>query len=173
MTSESKTDVRVIVVMGVSGAGKTTVGRALAQALEWEFQDADDYHTPEHIAKMHRGEGLTDEDRWPWLAALCDMIADVAHGHRRAVLACSALKHWYRTALIPPDVAPGAVQFVYLDVPVEVLRERLADRAHHFATPALLTSQLATLEVPREALCVDGTLPVAEIVRLIRRGLVL
>ncbi len=154
--------------MGVSGAGKTTVGRALAQALGWEFYDADDYHTPEHVAKMHRGEGLTDEDRRPWLAALCDMIAGIAHGHRHAVLACSALKQWYRTALIPADVEPGAVRFVYLDVPIEVLRDRLSDRADHYATPALLPSQLATLEPPRDALCVDGTLPVTEIVRVIR-----
>jgi gluconokinase len=173
VTTAATTNLSVIVVMGVSGAGKTTVGRELALALGWEFRDADDYHTPEHIAKMHRGEGLTDDDRRPWLAALCAMIADVEHGQRHAVLACSALKQWYRDALIPADAKPGAVGFVYLDVPIEVLGERLADRGHHFATPALLPSQLATLEAPRDAVCVDGTLPVGEIVRVIRRDLAL
>lgn len=157
--------------MGVSGAGKTVVGQALAQTIGWEFHDADDFHSPENVAKMHRGEGLTDDDRRPWLAALCGLIAEVVHGGRHAVLACSALKQWYRDALIPLDVDHRAVRYVHLDVPEAVLRARLAARAHHFATPALLPSQLATLELPHDALCVDGTLPVAQIVGVIREKL--
>lgn len=154
--------------MGVSGAGKTAVGTALAQAIGWEFHDADDYHTPENIAKMHRGEGLTDEDRRPWLAALSALIADVARQQRHAVLACSALKQSYRDTLVSADVDPSAVRFAYLDVPIEVLRQRLTGRTHHFATPALLPSQLATLEVPHDALRLDGTQPIDAIVGVIR-----
>jgi gluconokinase len=164
-------NLHVIVVMGVSGAGKTVVGQALAHAVGWEFHDADDFHSPENVAKMHRGEGLTDEDRRPWLAALCSMIADVIRDGRHAVVACSALKQWYREALIPSESDRPAIRFVHLDVPEDVLRDRLAKRTHHFATPALLPSQLATLEFPHDALCVDGTLPVAEIARQIREKL--
>ncbi|HEY4217858.1 MAG TPA: gluconokinase [Gemmatimonadaceae bacterium] len=171
MSTAPKRDLHVIVVMGVSGAGKTVVGQALAQAIGWEFHEGDDFHSPQNVAKMHRGEGLTDDDRRPWLAALCDLIADVVHEGRHAVLACSALKQWYRDVLMPSDVDHDSVRFVHLDVPESVLRERLASRKHHFATPALLPSQLATLETPHDALCVDGTLPVDEIVGLIRREL--
>jgi gluconokinase len=161
----------VIVVMGVSGAGKTTVGRALATATGWALYDADDYHSPANIAKMHRGEGLTDADRDSWLTALAALLQRVLAGDARAILACSALKHEYRERLRIDGDNSGAVKFVYLDVPEEVLRQRLASRHHPFATPALLDSQLATLERPRDALYVDGTLPVDEIVRRIRNGL--
>jgi gluconokinase len=171
MRSAAAGELQVIVVMGVSGAGKTVVGQALAHAIAWEFHDADDYHSPENVAKMHRGEGLTDDDRRPWLAALSRLIADVVAGRRHAVLACSALKQWYRDALIPSDVDRGVVRYVHLDVPESVLRERLAKRTHHFATPALLPSQLATLELPHDAVCVDGTLPIPEIVDVIRKAL--
>lgn len=163
-------DLHVIVVMGVSGAGKTVVGQALASALGWTFYDADDYHSPENIAKMHRGEGLTDDERRPWLASLSSMVAGIVGANGRAVLACSALKQSYRDALVS-EVARDAVYFVYLDVPVDVLRARLEARAHQFATPALLPSQLDTLEVPHDALCVNGTLPVPEIVRTVRAAL--
>lgn len=165
-------DVHVIVVMGVSGAGKTVAGQALAHALGWVFYDADDYHSPENIAKMHRGEGLTDDDRRPWLALLGSKVAGIVGSNAYAVLACSALKQTYRDALVS-DVAHDTVCFVYLDVPVEVLRARLEARVHQFATVALLPSQLETLEVPHEALCVDGTLPVPEIVRRVRAALAL
>jgi gluconokinase len=136
---------RVIVVMGVSGAGKTEIGRALADAIGWPFHDADEYHSKENIAKMHRGEGLTDADRAPWLAALHKLVEDIIANHQRGVLACSALKHSYRQMLRPDIAAPGEVRFVYLDVPRAVLEERLRTRHGHFAPPALLDSQLATL----------------------------
>jgi gluconokinase len=162
---------RVIVVMGVSGAGKTTVGIPLAASLGWPFYDADDFHSVENIAKMHRGEGLTDDDRRPWLTALCALIHRVVTHGEHAVLACSALKQWYREALVPPDVDPNAIQFVYLDVPEEVLRQRLAARVGHFAPPALVGSQLATLEEPMDAVRIEGTLPVDSIVRAVRASL--
>jgi gluconokinase len=158
----------VIVVMGVAGAGKTTVGRELAQAIGWEFHDADEFHSPENIAKMHRGEALTDDDRRPWLATLSALIATIVREGRRAVLACSALKHSYREVLVPPGVAPGAVRFTYLDVPAGELRRRLTERHDHFAPPELLASQLATLEAPRDAVWIDGMCSVEEEVRTIR-----
>jgi gluconokinase len=162
---------RLIIVMGVSAAGKTVVGRALAAALSWRFLDADEFHSAANKAKMHRGEGLTDADRAPWLAKLRDVNSAIVAQGPPTVLACSALKQAYRDELVPIKSAPGAVQFVYLDVPVEVLRQRLASRQHHFAPPELLDSQLATLEKPRGALWVDGTKPIDEIVRSVRDAL--
>jgi gluconokinase len=162
---------RVIVVMGVSGAGKTEVGRALAAALHWTFHDADEYHSEANIAKMHRGEGLTDADRAPWLAKLHALVADAIASKKSCVLACSALKESYRDELRPENASSGDVRFVYLDVPREVLEERLRHRHGHFAPPALLGSQLATLEKPHDAVWVDGTCSPAEIVEVVRHRL--
>jgi gluconokinase len=162
---------RVIVVMGVSGAGKTEIGRALAEAIAWAFYDADELHSAANIQKMHRGEGLTDADRAPWLAALHALVARLIAGEERGVLACSALKADYRRILQPENAAPGDVRFVYLDVPRPVLETRLRTRHGHFAPPELLDSQLATLEPPTEALWVDGTRTPEEIVGVIRRQL--
>lgn len=152
--------------MGVAGAGKTTAGEAIADALCWTFYDGDDFHSATNLAKMHRGEALTDEDRAPWLATLCSLIADVARRETHAVLACSALKESYRRAMIPSDVSPAAVRFVYLEVPKTVLLDRLTKRKHFFP-PELLNSQLETLEPPRDAVRVDGTCSPAEIVKLV------
>lgn len=162
---------RVIIMMGVAGAGKTLVGSALARALGWTFYDADDFHSPENVAKMHRGIGLTDADRAPWLATLHDLIDRVIREGGNAVVACSALKETYRRTLTPNDAPGGTVRFVYLDVPADVLRQRLEHRAHHYAPPELLDSQLATLEVPRDAVCLDGTLAPDEIVAAARSAL--
>lgn len=156
--------------MGVAGAGKTTVGRELAETIGWEFHDADDFHSAENIAKMHRGEGLTDADREPWLEALARLIASIVREGRRAVLACSALKHAYRVMLIPNGIPTAAIQFVYLDVPREALEKRLEHR-HHFAGTSLLSSQLAALEKPQGAVWIDGTRTVREEVQAIRSGL--
>jgi gluconokinase len=139
-----------IVVMGVSGSGKSTVGRLLAERLEWAFVDADDLHPPENVAKMEAGRGLTDADREPWLAR----VRDTLDAHRAAglplVMACSALKRAYRERLGAEE--PG-VRFVWLDVPSRELRQRLAEREGHFAGEALLPSQLDAFEPPtaREA----------------------
>src|SRR5579862_1544174 len=99
--------------MGVAGAGKTTAGRAIADALCWTFYDGDDFHSAANVEKMHAGHALTDADRVPWLATLCSLVEDVAKRDSHAVLACSALKEWYRDAIVPKDLPPGAVRFVY------------------------------------------------------------
>jgi carbohydrate kinase (thermoresistant glucokinase family) len=164
VTADERTEANVIVIMGVAGAGKTAVGRALADALHWRFVEGDDYHPRANVEKMSHGMPLSDDDRRPWLEALRSVIAAAVHDGEHAVVACSALKHAYRETLRVPDAPPGAIRFVYLDVPRAVLAERLAMRQHHFAPPALLDSQLDTLEKPRDALWVDGTLPVLAIV---------
>jgi gluconokinase len=161
---------RIIVVMGVSGAGKTVVGRALTKALGagWRFIDADDYHSEANKEKMHRGIGLTDADRAPWLAAMREALSEALARGEHVVLACSALKQAYRDAIRPDGADASTERFVYLDVPVNVLRERLERREHHFAPPELLGSQLTTLEEPHDALRVDGAKPIDAIVRAIR-----
>jgi len=147
--------------MGVSGSGKTTVGSALARRLGWPFIEGDDFHPPANVAKMAAGHPLTDADRAPWLAALRRRIDELLASGESAVIACSALKHSYRSVLAGED--PRAVRFVQLDVPIEVLRERLEHRRGHFMPVSLLESQLATLEPSSTALRVDGTLPVDKI----------
>jgi gluconokinase len=142
-----------VVVMGVTGSGKSTVGAALAARLGWSFVDGDDHHSAANIAKMRRGVPLDDADRAPWLATLNALVADDVRRGRDVVLACSALTRAYRRRL-----AEGvSLRFVYLRVPPDVLAARLRERAGHFMPPALLASQLATLEEPTgdEALVVD------------------
>lgn len=164
---------RVVIVMGVSGAGKTTLGRALAHALEWPFADADDDHSPENVARMRAGLPLTDELRAPWIAVLRDRVAAALRDDTGLVLACSALRQSYRDALVPSGAAAGDVAFVYLEVPSAVLEERLETREGHFAGESLLDSQLHTLERPssRSALVLNGDQPVDVLVRSIRRQL--
>jgi gluconokinase len=141
---------RTIVVMGVTGVGKTTVGRALAAALGYAFLDADDLHPRANVEKIRRGEPLTDADRTPWLEALAERIAE---SPEPLVVACSALRQSYRRAL-------GDATFVFLDAPDEVIAQRLERRINHFATGALLPSQRATLERPDGALVINAALPV-------------
>jgi gluconokinase len=154
-----------LVVMGAAGSGKTTIGRALAARLGYELADADDFHAESSVAKMARGEPLTDDDRRPWLQTLARWIASRDAGGRSSVLACSALKRRYRDEL--RAAAPRRVSFVFLAVPSHALRERLRERTEHFARSDLLDSQLATLE-PLEAdepgICVDGAMSSAAIV---------
>lgn len=155
----------IVVVMGVSGAGKTVVGRALATALGWRFVEGDDLHPRANVDKMRRGEPLDDADRAPWLRALADTMRALSDG----VVACSALRESYRQELRVRD----DVRFVWLDVPEPVLAARLAARTGHYMPPSLLPSQLATLERPDDALRVDGTQPVDAIVAGIRASLAL
>jgi gluconokinase len=161
---------RVVIVMGVAGSGKTTVGTALAVALGWRFVDADDHHSPASVAKMARGEPLDDADRRPWLDELHAIIeAALARGDG-LVLACSALKAGYRARLAGTG-AGGWIRFVYLAGTPEFFHARLAQRAGHFMKAAMLDSQLATLEAPTDALEVDAALPVATVVSRIRTAL--
>jgi gluconokinase len=154
----------VIVLMGVAGAGKTTVGKLLAEDLGWEFRDADDYHSPANVEKMRNGIPLTDTDRAPWLAVLRELICDWVAPRQNAVLACSALKAAYRDSL---QVGPE-VQFVYLKVTQEVLKQRLKDRRGHYMTEQMLASQLAALEEPQHARVIDGAGAPETIVEAIR-----
>ena len=149
----------VILLMGVSGSGKTSVGQLLASELGWEFADADDYHPAANVEKMRNGIPLTDADRAPWLETLRVLIAGWIAAKRNAVLACSALKRAYRESL---RVAPE-VQVVYLKGTPELLRQRLHARVGHFMTERMLESQLAALEEPEDAVVVDVDRSPAEI----------
>ena len=153
--------------MGVSGCGKTTIGRALAQALGWPFLDADDFHPAANVAKMRAGTPLADDDRWPWLDRLAAEMTAINARDGHAVLGCSALKAAYRDRL----ARAGDVRFVYLKGDRATIDLRLAARAGHFMPPALLTSQFATLEEPADAIVVDIRLSVPEQVAAIRDAL--
>src|SRR4051812_27364640 len=157
----------IIIVLGVMGAGKTTVGTALAERLGWRFLDADDFHGEQNWAKLSRGEPLTDADRLPWLARVRDALAEILVRGESAVLACSALRQAYRDALIPADAGPGDVRFVYLRADPAVTASRLDERRDHRASAALLESQYATLEEPRDALKLSNTAGVAQLVQAI------
>lgn len=139
-----------LVVMGVSGSGKTTVARVLVERLGWPLGEADDFHPPANVAKMAAGVPLTDEDRWPWLRAIRDWMTDHAQAGRSTVVTCSALRRVYRDVL---REASGRVVFAHLAADESVLRERLTHRSGHFMPASLLPSQLATLEplAPHEA----------------------
>ncbi|SRR5579885_2224226 len=159
---------RVIVIMGVEGSGKTTIGQMLARALGWNFSDADEFHTPQAKAKMAAGAALTDDDRRPWLQALRGLIADRIKTGPPTVLACSALKQSYRDAL---TVDRARMAFVYLKGGIELIRERLRMRTGHYAGLELLDSQFAALEEPQDALAVDISRTPDRIVGDIRAGL--
>ena len=155
----------VIVVTGVTGAGKTTVGQALAADLGWRFQDADDLHAPESIAQMARGERLSDAQRQPWLARIRALIDAVVEAGGNVVIACSALREQYRQAL--SSGAPE-VRFVFLDVDMNVAHARAASRPSHFAGPDLVASQFEALEPPAGVPWLDASLPVAVLVERIK-----
>ena len=157
----------VIVIMGAAGAGKTTIGRALAVELGWPFVDADNHHPPANVAKMHAGMALTDADRMPWLSSLHGAIARALDRREHLVLACSALKDRYRQVL-QDDRHP--IRFAYLKTTEAELRRRLTARTDHFVGPNLLASQIATLEEPPAdaALTLDATWPPERILGAIR-----
>jgi gluconokinase len=150
----------IVVVMGVSGAGKTTIGEALARELGWRFIDADDYHPPANVAKMAAGKALDDDDRWPWLDRLNAMLRTEKH----AVLACSALKEAYRQRLAE---GIGRVEWVYLKGEPQLIRSRLNERRHRYMPASLLDSQFAALEPPRQAITVDVSADVSACVAAI------
>ncbi len=132
-----------VVVMGVSGSGKTTVGQALAHQLDWEFAEGDEFHPEANVRKMREGHALDDDDRWPWLHALADWIGGCEQRGHDAVVTCSALKRSYR------DVLRGghpSVWFAHVSAPADVLLDRVVRRSGHYMPPSLLDSQLQTLE---------------------------
>jgi carbohydrate kinase (thermoresistant glucokinase family) len=157
----------IVLVMGVSGCGKTTTGQALAQELGWRFLDADDFHPETNVAKMASGIPLTDEDRWPWFDRIVAEMRRVSASGQHAVVACSALKQIYRDRL----AAGGDVRVVYLKGDAATIEPRLARRAGHFMPASLLPSQLATLEEPTDAIVIDIREPVAAQVVAITRAL--
>jgi gluconokinase len=157
----------VVILMGVTASGKTTVGHRLAAELRWSFYDADDFHPTANIDKMRRGIPLTDADRWPWLEALRQQVQLCLADGADAVLACSALKDTYRHYLgIDPQVT-----WVYLKADRELIRQRLQQRHGHFMNPDLLDSQFATLEEPTQGLSLDAAHEPAVIVSAIRQAL--
>jgi len=139
----------ILIIMGVTGAGKTTVGKLLARKLGWKFYDADEFHPKENIEKMVKGISLTDEDRLPWLRSIRDFIK----GQKGpAVIACSALKKSYRDIL---EEGSGDIKFVYLKGSAGLIRERLEERKGHFAGAQILEGQLGALEEPENVLTED------------------
>lgn len=154
----------IAVVMGVSGAGKTAIGEALARELGWRFIDADDHHPEANVAKMAAGEPLDDEDRWPWL----DRLNNVLKEEKQAVLACSALKERYRARL-----AGGVdrVEWIHLKGDFDLIRSRLLQRQHRYMPASLLESQFQALEPPSRAITVDVSADVATCVAAIAKRL--
>jgi gluconokinase len=156
----------IILVMGVSGSGKTTIAQMLADSLHWQFQDADDFHPQENIQKMRQGIPLDDDDRKPWLQILHSAIALWLHNHDNVVLACSALKASYRQML----VFDTNIKQVYLKGSFELIQKRLQQRQNHFMSAKLLKSQFDSLQEPCDALIVDVSKSPQAIVNDIRES---
>lgn len=157
----------VIILMGPTGAGKTTVGEILSRELGWEFADADNFHSPANVEKMSKGIGLTDEDRKPWLAALRHKIEQWIVSGQNGILACSALKQAYRRELN----AGLQVKWVYLKGSFEELTQRVAARQGHYAKKELVVSQFAALEEPKDAITIDVSRSPEEIAAEVRKAL--
>lgn len=160
----------IVILMGVAGSGKTTIGQALAAATNWEFSDADWFHSSTAKEKMSRGEPLTDSDRQPWLQSLQQAIAQWLQVDKNVILACSALKVSYRQILCNDD---PRVKLVYLQGNYELIEQRLRDRLGHFMKASLLPSQFDTLEAPTptEAVYIDISQDLGAIVQQIRNFL--
>jgi gluconokinase len=162
----------VIVIMGVAGVGKTTVGRRLAERLDWPFHDADDLHPPDSVEQMRQGVPLSDRQRGPWLNMLAELIGKAVRERRPMVLACSALSRAHRAALLADVPHAGDVRLVHLHAGEEVLAQRLRQRTGHFFPQALLPSQIAAFEAPEPdtgvaVLSLDASQPVSDLVETI------
>ena len=157
----------IILIMGVSGSGKTTIGKLLAELLNWEFRDADDFHKLANIEKMQLGIALNDGDRISWLEDLQTAIKNWLQENKNIVLACSALKTSYRQLLI----IDSCIQLVYLKGPFDVIENRLKARKNHFMTEKLLKSQFNDLEEPDNCICVDVSQTPEVIVEKIKKAL--
>ena len=149
------------IIMGVSGTGKSTIGKLLSDRTGWSFYDADDFHPPENIDKMNRGIALTDGDRLPWLQELQQLITDTLSRDQSGILACSALKSQYRQILRDGH---AEVIFIYLSGDYDCIQSRLKQRQGHFMSSDLLHSQFETLEEPKDALVIDVSLEPEQIV---------
>lgn len=157
-------NVRFFIVMGVSGCGKSSVGKSLAEHLGWDFYDADDFHPHENVLKMTNGIPLDDSDRTPWLASLNYLILSSLKANRPGVLACSALKERYRQELTKNT---DGVQLVYLKGSYDLIWSRMEKRVDHYMQPNMLKSQFDALEEPTNALTIDISMPLNEIVQKI------
>jgi gluconokinase len=146
-------------VMGVAGSGKSTLGNALAQTLDWDFFDADDFHSVENITKMAAGIPLSDADRAPWLAALNHQLTSTLAENRHPVLACSALRQTYRGQLLS---GTHGIAIIYLKGTYDIIGSRMAAREGHYMKSNMLRSQFETLEEPQDALVLDVSLPLDE-----------
>ena len=153
-----------LIVMGVSGSGKTTIGERLAARIGWRYEDADAFHPAANVAKMSAGQPLTDEDRWPWLRAIADEIDRASEAGERVVIGCSALRRVYRDVLVH---GRHDIRIIYLQGTQGLIADRLGERKGHFMPPGLLTSQFKTLEPPtpdEHALTVSIDAPVETVV---------
>jgi gluconokinase len=159
----------VVIIMGTTGAGKTTIGTMLAAQLNWQFADADTFHPPANIEKMSHGIPLNDADRAPWLAAMRKAILEWVAAGKNVVLACSALKRSYRDELL---VGPE-VKIIYLKGNYALFAERIRNRHGHFAGEGILAGQFADLEEPTDAITIDAAQPPEQIVAEIRKRLAL
>ncbi len=159
----------IVILMGVTGSGKSTIAAELVRRTGWLFAEGDDYHSAANVAKMKAGIPLTDADREPWLEALHAVLLGWQAQQQSGVMTCSALKENYRETL-GASMDPTQFQFVLLEVPRQVLINRLAHRPGHFMNPALLDSQLATLERPKNALEIDANrIPAQTVEEILQR----
>lgn len=163
-----KMDIRFLLVMGVSGSGKTTVGESVATKLGWDLYDADDFHPQENITKMENGIPLSDLDRIPWLDSLHDLIESCLRQDRPGILACSALRESYRQKLLEGN---EGVDVIYLRGSYDLIWSRMSARKNHYMKAEMLKSQFDALDEPTNALTVDISLSVDEITKVILRHL--
>ena len=164
-----KSKTQIIIIMGVAGCGKSTIGAVLAHELDWDFYDADDFHSESNRIKMAQNIPLTDEDRASWLDSLRSLIGQNIQNERSIVLACSALKKSYRDILAINE----QVKFIYLRGTYAQIEAQLLQRSGHFMSAKMLTSQFDILEEPQDALTIDITHTPQEIISIIRKGLAL